>query len=99
MSPNDTLQVICVLLRPEQYAHQIYVLEENKRPKYHTSEQKLQEQGGLTPSLDMNINIKMMLMGSCLYLCTFKLNNNFVQINTNTNGTGLPTGFFLFHLF
>lgn len=40
-----------------------------------------------------------MLMGSCMYLCTFKLNKTFVYINANTKGVRLPTVFLLFFLF
>lgn len=40
----------------------------------------------------------MLLMGSCLYLYTFRLSNAFIQISTDTNGIGLQT-VFIFYLY
>lgn len=86
-------------LTPKQYSHRTYVLEENKRPENlkinRTCRNRSWER---LDSPSMNKNSSMLLMGSCLYLYTFRLSNAFIQINTNTNGIGLQT-VFIFYLY
>lgn len=82
------------LLSLEQHSHQTYILEKNESPENLKDEQKPQEHCVLTYNLGMYINSNMILTESCIYLWIFNLNKTFAQINTNTNGIGLPTDFF-----